>query len=195
LADEYRSAGYVAVSRLFAHDPHMKSIVTTEKPPTIWRCGDNVEQMGEVRNALALPENLIRSGQYDRAQEAIEVLMKKYGPACPLLADWSQAVLYSAMAGAHVSDETEVAVRLLTTCADELNVMPGTMFDTADVYEFLALYFCAIRDYASCASSLEMALSRVENGSVVAGSRVDVGRWRSRLNERLQYALTQLARE
>src|SRR5262249_52558624 len=99
LESEYASAGYLAAARLVAEgsgkDAPMR--VAEQSDAGTWRCSDNPSQIAEVRRVAGSIQALVQAGNYTGAREAAEASMKKFGQACPLLAEWSESVLYSAM--------------------------------------------------------------------------------------------------
>jgi hypothetical protein len=135
----------------------------------------------------------VRNGRYGSALDDTTAALETFGPACYLLVEWAEIVLYRAMLrGDRGSADSEAAVRILITGVDELNVQPVELEleGPTGVYEFLSQYFCKARDFTSCASALDFAIARL--GRVPAAKAEEIDRWRRRLGERRNSVLERL---
>lgn len=198
LAACYNTAGYTSAARFLLHRPGSESVTAlaqeTRAESSVWSCGDNPAALAEVWRKAQRIEESVRGGRYGPAREETLAALKTFGPACPLLVEWAQITLYSAMATNGDSADSEAAVRILITGVEDLNVKPISLLGSADVYEFLSQYFCSVHDDVSCASALDFAIAGLDRIPAIEARYFNIEGWRARLEADRKSVLERLQR-
>lgn len=125
--------------------------------------------------ARALAQDSFFSGS---GLAAAEKALEQHGGYCALLAEWSDAFLWHAMAHPRsaAADSQELAVRLLITLAEE-NISPEGYEGPASAYFLLAQYFGSC-DYVSAYVAALIAKERLEAGSATGSENAESFRQR-----------------
>jgi hypothetical protein len=196
LAFQYEREGFVAAARFFLRDPRRPLPSKPIKDGNVdgqGACPDDPASMSQVRLAASRISELTLESHHSAALSEVEGALNRFGPACPLLVQWADAVIHQAMGGkAAEAAQREAAVRLLITGADQLHILPAEYPASADVYAFLGKYFRERGDDWSSWAAIDLAVERL------AAERPrdipEITRWRTELEAQRDALASQLLR-